>query len=174
MDDVLEALKLLGPAFLDAWYVVDAQDRIIDYNPAFHALFPRAVARRLKSMTCREASVLGPCGGELGCLRERCTSTGPLRLDELEVQLGEEKLRLIVSAVPLPLGEGKVGSLIVLRNVTDDARVQAQYQQLIDGAQREMQELEDRIDARTRDLLAANAELNRLEREIARLKRGGL
>lgn len=173
MSDVLEALKILGPAFIDAWYVVDDQDRIIDYNPAFHALFPRAVARKLKGLSCREASPLGPCSAQ-GCLRERCAASGALRLDELEAQLAEEKLRLIISAVPLPLGEGRMGALIVLRNVTDDARVQSQYQRLIDGAQNEMQDLEDRIDARTRDLLAANAELNRLEREIARLKRGGL
>jgi len=171
--DVLDALKSLGPAFLDAWYVVDDQDRVIDYNPAFHALFPRAVARKLRGTPCREISPQGPCSTQ-GCLRERCASSGPLRLDELEAQLSEEKLRLIISVVPLQLGEGRVGALIVLRNVTDDARVQSQYQKLIDGAQNEMQDLEDRIDARTRDLLAANAELNRLEREIARLKRGGL
>ena len=173
MADVLDALKTLGPAFIDAWYVVDDQDRIIDYNPAFHALFPRSVARKLKGLTCRDASAEGPCRSQ-GCLREKCASSGALRLDELEAQFGDEQLRLIISAVPLPLGDGRHGALIVLRNVTDDARVQSQYQKLIDGAQNEMQDLEERIDGRTRDLLSANAELNRLEREIARLKRGGL
>jgi len=173
MADVLDALKILGPAFIDAWYVVDEQDRIIDYNPAFHALFPRAVARKLKGLSCRDASANGPCATQ-GCLRERCAASGALRLDELEARFSEELLRLIISVVPLQLSGGRLGALIVLRNVTDDARVQSLYQKLIDGAQNEMQDLEERIDARTRDLLAANAELNRLEREIARLKRGGL
>jgi hypothetical protein len=173
MADVVEALKILGPAFLDAWYVVDDQDRIIDFNSAFHALFPRSVARKLKSMSCREAVGLAPCAGEQ-CLRQICTASGPSRLDELEAQIGSEKLRLIINAVPLPFPEGKTGALIVLRNVTDDARVQAQYQQMIEGAKEEKREMEEKLGARTRDLLAANDELNRLEREIARLKRGGL
>lgn len=173
MTDVVEALKILGPAFLDAWYVVDDQDRIIDYNAAFHALFPRAVARKLRGMTCREVMFLPPCAGRR-CLRETCTASGPCRMDELEAEVGGERLRLIISAVPVPLPEGKVGALIVLRNVTDDARVQAQYQQLLDGAKEEKREMEEKLSARTRELLTANSELNRLERELARLKRGGL
>jgi PAS domain-containing protein len=173
MADVVEALKILGHAFLDAWYVVDDEDRIIDFNPAFFALFPRAVGRKLKGMTCRDAVALPPCAGAQ-CLRQTCVASGPSRLDELEAQIADEKLRLIINAVPLPLPDGKTGALIVLRNVTDDARVQAQYQQMLEGAKEEKREMEEKLSARTRDLLAANSELNRLEREIARLKRGGL
>ena len=173
MDDVVEALRILGPAFLDAWYVVDEQDRIIDYNAAFHALFPRAMARKLKGMTCRDVMMLPPCAGRR-CLRETSAASGPCRMDEIEAEVGDERLRLIVSAVAVPLAGGKTGALIVLRNVTDDARVQAQYQHLLDSAKEEKRELEEKLSVRTRDLLAANSELNRLEREVARLKRGGL
>lgn len=173
MADVVEALKILGPAFLDAWYVVDDQDRIVDFNAAFHALFPRPMARKLKTLTCREALTLPPCGGAQ-CLRQTCIASGPSRLDELEAQVGNEKLRVIINAVPIPLPEGKTGALIVLRNVTDDARVQSQYQHMLEGAKEEKREMEEKLSSRTRELLAANTELNRLEREIARLKRGGI
>lgn len=42
---------------------------------------------------------------------------------------------------------------------------------MVEDAERERRDLEDRLAARTRDLVSSNTELNRLEREIARLKR---
>jgi hypothetical protein len=172
MTDALEGLKVFGPAFLDAWYVVDEQDRVIEFNAAFHAMFPRSVGRTLKSMGCRDVAKLPACATD-PCLRQRCSAQGAVRLDEIDAEVGGQAVRLIVSAVPIALGEGRVGALIVLRNVTDDARVQERYQQMVEGARQEKRDLEMRLQARTRDLLAANTELNRLERELAKLRRGG-
>lgn len=173
MPDVLEALKLFGPVLTDAWFVVDEQDRIVALNAAFHQLFPRAIARNLKSMTCCEAVSLPTREGDR-CLRRLCVSGGPFRLSEIDAEVGGQKLRLVISAVPLAFAPEKVGALIVLRDVTADARVQARYRELVDGMERQRRELEERLEARTRDLLSANEELNRLERELARLRRGGV
>ncbi len=168
----LQALSVLGAGFIDPWYVVDDQDRIIEYNAAFHALFPRAVGRKLKTQTCRDALSMSACAGEK-CLRKTCQSTGAIRLDEVEAKIGETEYRLVLSAVPLDLGQGKIGALIVLRDVTDEARVLERYQELMEAVEAKRRELQDQLDARTRDLLLANHELNRLEQELARLKRGG-
>jgi hypothetical protein len=64
-----------------------------------------------------------------------------------------------------------VGALIALRNVTDEARVQARYQEMVEEAQRARQELETKLALRTQELLAADRELNRLEKALAELRR---
>lgn len=171
MPDGLDMVKRLGPAIVDPWYVVDEEDRIVDFNTAFHSLFPRSVGRKLRGMSCREAAVLPPCSGGQ-CLRKTCAQKGAFRLDEVDAEVGGEKLRLVISAVPVALKPGGQGALIVLRNVTDEARVQEQYQRMMDQARQEKRELEALVQARTRDLLSANDELSRLEREVRRLRRG--
>src|SRR5438105_2409044 len=107
---LLEELKALGPALLDAWYVVDEDDRIVDFNPAFHAMFPRAVARKLKTLSCREAAKLPACATEQ-CLRSVCQSQGPIRLDEVDAEVADEQVRLIISATPVELPKGGKGAL---------------------------------------------------------------
>src|SRR5439155_24304482 len=128
---------------------------------------------KLKTLSCREAAQLPPCATER-CLRVACHEGGPIRLDELEAEVGGEKVRLITAAAPVDLPGGAKGALIVLRNVTDDARVQERYQKMVEEAEALRRDLAERLSLRTRDLLAANAELNRLEKEIGRLKRGGV
>lgn len=172
--DVLEALKVVGPGILDPWYVVDGEDRIVDFNPAFHALFPRPVGRKLKGMGCRDVAVLPRCHGSEQCLRASCHASGPMRLDEVDAVIGSRPIRVVVSATPVRLADGGTGALIVLRDVTDEARIQAQYRELSEAARQEQKALQEAVEARTRDLLAANQTLNALEREIARLRRGGV
>ncbi len=170
-----DALELIGPVLTDPWYVVDGEDRIIAFNAAFHALFPRPLARRLKGLRCTEALPLPPCAQEGTCLRQQaCARAGPVRLEEQDFQLGERALRWVVSAVPLPLPSGEQGALIVLRDVTDEAQLQQRYQALVQSVEQERAGLQQLLDERTRELLAANDELNRLERELAALRRGGV
>ncbi len=173
MADALDALKRVAPVMTDPWYLVDAQDRIVDFNAAFFALFPRSVSRSLKGLHCREALALPPCAGE-GCLRRSCGKSGSLRLDELDVPLGDQTLRLVVTAMAVELPGGDTGALIVLRDMTDMAGMQQRYQKLMDEVEHERAGLRAQLDERTRELLAANEELNRLERELAALRRGGL
>ncbi|HVE81543.1 MAG TPA: ATP-binding protein [Myxococcales bacterium] len=116
----------------DAFYIVDADDRIVSYNVAFRNMFPRSMVRSLREARCRDAAFL-PChGGQ--CLRERCAVEGAIRLDEIETTItnaqGEpESLRLIVTAGPVTLPSGQPGTMIILRDVTDEARIQAKYQE---------------------------------------------
>lgn len=170
--DALQTVRAVAAAIADPWFVVDPDDAVVAFNDAFHGLFPAAQARRLAGKRCKEIAQIPACAGE-GCLRRSCTADGPLRLDEVEVTLGGRARQMIVSAAPVPLGEAGLGALIVLRDVGEEARVQREYQQLKEQVVRLERELEERVSARTRDLMAANAELTRLEREIARLKRGG-
>src|SRR4051812_26031424 len=109
MSDVVAVVKQLGAAMLDAWLVVDDQDRIVEHNQAFRDLFPRELARKLKGLSAAEAVKLP---GEP--LRKQCEA-GPLRLDEQTAEIAGEKFRFIVGAAPVPLPEGKQGALIVLR-----------------------------------------------------------
>lgn len=171
MSQVLEAVRKLGVAVLDAWVVVDAEDKILEHNALFRELFPRSVGRGLVGRSCRDTLQLSCCAGAR-CVRALCEEAGSVRLDEQEAEISGEKLRFIVGASKVELEAGRTGTLIVLRNVTEEARVQAGYQQLEDSTRRQCEELEERLDERTRDLLMANDLINRLERELARYKRG--
>jgi hypothetical protein len=168
--NALEALALLGPAISDPWVVVDDQEKILEFNSAFFALFPRSTGRNLKKLSCTEVAKLPGCGtGQ--CLRARCETEGAFRLDEVDVEVGADKLRLIISAAPLTLASGKIGALLVLRNVTDDAKVQQRYQRMVEEGERARVRLETELDSRSRELLGTNEELTRLEEELARLRK---
>ncbi len=166
MGQLLAAVKSLGAAMLDAWVAVDAEDRIVEHNALFRELFPREVGRELVGRTCGELLRLSATP------RELAAAEGPVRLDEQEAEVYGSRLRLIVSAAPLTLEGDRPGTLLILRNVTDEARIQAGYQQLEDTTRRQCEDLEQRLDERTRDLLTANDLINRLEGELARYKRG--
>lgn len=168
----IAGVRAVAAAIPDPWFVVDEEERVVAFNDAFYELFPSAAARKLSGKTCREVAELPACAGE-SCLRRACQTEGPLRLDEVEVKIAGGARQVILSAAPVSLGDGAQGALIVLRDVSDEARVQREYQKLKEEVTRLERELEERVASRTRDLMAANAELNRLEREIARLKRGG-
>jgi transcriptional regulator with PAS, ATPase and Fis domain len=167
-----KAIKVVLSAISDPWFLVDEEDRIIEFNGAFHALQAPEVARSLRNRSCKEVAKLGPCA-QPQCLRQLCNAEGPIRLAEIPAEMGGRKMQMIVSAVPVPLAKGTQGALIVLRDVSDLARIQTEYRQLKDELSAIRSELEERLAARTRDLLASNEELNRLEKEIARMKRGG-
>ncbi|MDQ3262154.1 MAG: PAS domain-containing protein [Myxococcota bacterium] len=166
MGQLLAAVRSLGAAMLDPWVAVDAEDRIVEHNALFRELFPREVARELVGRTCGELLRLSATA------RELAAAEGPVRLDEQEAEVHGSRLRLIVSAAPLALEGDRPGTLLILRNVTEEARIQASYQQLEDTTRRQCEDLEQRLDERTRDLLTANDLINRLEGELARYKRG--
>lgn len=172
IEAAIEQIRVVAAAIVDPWFVVDDEERIVAYNDAFYGVFPPPVARKIAGKTCRDVAEIPACATDT-CLRRACVAEGPIRLDEVEVKIAGGSRQMILSAAPVSLGGTQQGALIVLRDVSDEARVQREYQRLKDEVTRLEKELEDRVAARTRDLMAANAELNRLEREIARLKRGG-
>jgi hypothetical protein len=91
-------------------------------------------------------------------------------MDEVEMRVGPETLRVIITSAPVKL-EGGMGMLLVVRNVTDEARVQSAYQLLVEESLEQRRGLEHLLEERTRDLLAANEALTEREHELAQLKR---
>ncbi|HYV48715.1 MAG TPA: PAS domain-containing sensor histidine kinase [Myxococcaceae bacterium] len=133
--------EALSELITDAYYIVDADDRIVSYNMAFRKMFGRSRMRTLREARCRDASFL-PCHGDQ-CFRERCAAEGVIHLYELETAAADAKgnpiqLRLNVTAGPVTLPNGQPGTMIILREVTDETAVAARYQQ----AQAVQQQLE--------------------------------
>ncbi len=169
MSRTTEAIRDIGAAFLDAWVAVDAKRKIIDFNPHYRAIFTRAQARKLKGGTCCQFLALSACEG--GCLAQRCLSEGAaIRLDEIPAKLeGEDRDRqLIASAAPI----GDDAALIVLRDVSDAADVQRKYKEMLERETREKEGLREEIVRKTKELMDTNMELNRVQNELMRFKKG--
>jgi hypothetical protein len=173
---LLDLLARLGGGFLDAYVVVDADRRVIAFNRHYHGMFPRAVARRLEGSTCCQYLALGVCEGGGKCLARRCRDEGaPLRFDEIDAAIeGEDaSRRLIVSALPLgEEGAPPEGALIFLRDVSDAADVQRKYKNVQDHEAREKERLREEIVRKTKELMDANQELNRVQKELMGFKKG--
>lgn len=115
--DAYGTIRILGSALFDAWFLVDDHDRILDFNPAFHALFPRSIARNLKLRKYGE--VLKLTTDESCSLRDKCIAEGGrIRLDEIGCEIGDETLQLSISAIGVTLPGDVLGTLVLLRNVT--------------------------------------------------------
>lgn len=164
-----DGIKQIGAAFLDAWVAVGADRKVIDFNPHYRAMFSRAQARKLKGSTCCQFLKLSVC--DEGCLAQRCQrEAAPVRLDEVPAQLdGEDRpKRFIASAAPLA-GDAAV---IVLRDVSDAADVQRKYKEMLERETREKEGLREEIVRKTKELMDTNMELNRVQNELMRFKKG--
>ncbi len=169
MDAHLERIRSVGAAFLDAWVAVDGDRKVVDFNPNYRAMFSRAQARKLKGSTCCQFLKLSACEG--GCLAKKCIDEDtPVRLDEVPAVLeGEDReRRLIASAAPL---DG-AAALIVLRDVSDAADVQRKYKEMLERETREKEGLREEIVRKTKELMDTNMELNRVQNELMRFKKG--
>jgi transcriptional regulator of aromatic amino acid metabolism len=176
MQAVLAQLERLGDALPDPWLVVDPQGRVIESNRAFHALFPRSVARLLRESVCCEHLKLSVCDVDR-CLARQCrTEARPIRLDEIEahVQGDDTPRRFIVSAVPLTeqAGAPPVAVLIVLRDVSDLAGVQRKYQEMLADAATERDRLKADLQRVTRELVDTSRTLDETRAALGALKRG--
>jgi PAS domain-containing protein len=82
LDDFLRAFKPVSDLLIDAYFVVDRERTIIEFNSAFYALLPRAVARGLRGRKCHEVLDLEVCRER--CVAETCWREGRhVRLDEI-------------------------------------------------------------------------------------------
>ena len=168
-DPLIDALKQLSAALLDAYAVLDLEQQIVDFNRVFYGLFPRHVARRLKQARLDEILMLSVDGRPLDLAKECTDRMAPLRYDEIVGQIVEgERLHLIASAVPLLTAEQtQVGVFLCLRNVTDEAQVQTKYKTMLEQEARERELLQQRVRdaeaelALTKDALNATEELLR-------------
>jgi PAS domain-containing protein len=181
MDQVAPALqtflaefKRVSNAIVDSYFVVDVERRIVDFNRAFFALLPRAVARGLKGKHCYEVLQLNICERE--CIAEQCWADNRhVRLDEISGNIAGEtaKLRFILSAVPITDEAGNhVGALEIQRNVTDEAEVQGKYQEMLETEARERERLANQVRMRTKELLETNQLLLKTQKELLAYKKG--
>lgn len=174
MEPVLGQIRALGAAFLDGWFVVDGDRRIIEFNSQFRGLFTRSQARQLNGSQCCQFLALGVCEGG-ACLARRCIEDqAPVRYDEITAtREGDgETLRVIASAAPITTEDGSVAALVVLRDVSDAADVQRKYKSVHEQHAREKDALRDVIARKTKELMDANMELNRIQKELMRFKKG--
>jgi signal transduction histidine kinase len=121
--------EALSKLISDAYYIVDADDRIVSANEAFHRMFPGLIPRDLREMRCRDTAFL-PCRDR--CLRERCEAQGVVRLSEIQTWSRDASgapamLQLNVIAGPVRLSDGEPGAIIILQD-DRNARVEALYQ----------------------------------------------
>jgi PAS domain-containing protein len=172
--EILDQLKVISDVIIDSYFVVDHERNIIDFNRAFHAMLPRSVARGLKGKKCYDVLNLHIC--KEACIAQRCWKSGKhLRLDEIrgKVAKTDKQLTFILSARPFFDDDNNpTGALVVHRNVTDEAQVQVKYQEMLDNAKREREQLKHTIRERNKELLDSTQQLLKVQKELMDFKRG--
>jgi len=172
--DMLDRIKGLSDIFIDAYFVVDAQRNIVDFNRVFFSMLPRNIARGLRGKKCYDVLHLEICKDR--CVAEHCWKTRKhVRLDEISgrVAKADRKLTFILSALPFFGEDGAVqGAMVIHRNVTDEAQVQQKYQELLDNEKREREQLMHVIRSRTKELLESSQRLLTVQRELMDFRRG--
>lgn len=169
----VELIRSLQGAFLDAWVVVDTQGTIVAFNRAFFTVFPRRIARKLEGTVLEEVLEFTFSEASLHPAAE-CLERGTnVRYDEVEgCYDGGDTLNFIVCATPLGPADARTGALVVLRNVTDEAAIQSKYRDMIGEESDERADLRDVLARRTRELLAANDQLNTMQEELVAYRSG--
>jgi signal transduction histidine kinase len=164
---LLDQVKALLEGSVDAAVLLDAERRILFFNPAYQnasGLSGRALRQAADSgKRCFEIFPLEIC--EKACLGCAARDGGrALRVDEIRATRGSdgEELTMIVTAVPLP------GGAIVetYRDVTADVRIQRKYKVLLDHERRAKEILEDNVREKTAELRAANEEIKRTQAQL--------
>lgn len=170
MEALLATVRALGGAFLDPWAVLDAGNRVVAFDARFRGLFARHQARKLEGSACCAFLAFSVCGGGPH-LATRCLEAGhTLRFDEIEARLeGEVQPRRFTLAVT-PIGHDL--TLLAARDVTDVASMQQKYRDLHVRETREIDSVKVDLVRKTKELLDTHMELNRVQQELTRFKKG--
>ena len=168
-----DAFSQFAHVLIDSYFVVDLERNIVDYNQAFRAMFPRQVARSLKSKKCYEVLQLNICKDR--CIAKQCWKAQQhVRFDEIGGRIaGDEgkEMRFILSAIPIRDENNEIiGALEVQRNVTDEAVVQQKYQQQVDASAEELRRVTDLLHQRTKQLMRTSRLLSEARRALLRAK----
>jgi PAS domain-containing protein len=171
---VLELLDELSGGLLDAYCVVDTDQRIVSFNRPFFALFPRSVARRLKTLTLTEALRTTFANRPIDLAAECMESGTARRYDELVGHVGEAHERsLLGAAAPLRDRDGAIaGAFVCLRDVTDEAEVQSKYKTMLDQEAVERERLTRQVRESEAELVQLKDRLASVEGTLIQLKRG--
>lgn len=159
----MEALKKLSEVFLDPYVVVDQDGMILDYNRLFYSLFPRKVARGLKKTSLGQVLSL-----DQDAVAECIRTSRHVRFSEVvgKVTGSDETMRLSLSAAPLMDQDRITAVLLLLRDETKEAEMQARIQKLQRSDQTERQILAQQLKDRTQKLIEANMKVFELRQQI--------
>src|SRR5215207_6155994 len=82
LNQFIGQFKQVNEALIDAWFVVDNDRNIVDFNRAFFGMLPRNLARGLKGKKCYEVIELNICKD--ACIAHQCwRDKRQVRLDEI-------------------------------------------------------------------------------------------
>ena len=128
--DEHDSVRVMAPAFLDSYFVVDRDRRIIDFNPAYAQMLQLRPSqrRKLSSSPCYESLRLEIC--KKNCIALECLQQeAPVRMNEIQGRTADgQPLVLELAAVPLRNARGEVTSVFVThRDVTGERRLKQRY-----------------------------------------------
>ncbi|MBU1219461.1 PAS domain-containing protein [Myxococcota bacterium] len=166
-----EAFEIINDIIIDSWFSTDAQGQITGYNRMFYSLFPRAIARKLKGIKLQDTMDIS-----VDIVSEAITQKRQVRFDEINAVIPEVgEFRFIMSAIPVTDEGGQItGTVVIMRNVTDEAMVQVKYQEMLDREARERELLRDELNRRTESLIEISKKYFELRASIKKRLKGQL
>jgi len=125
-----DAVERLGAVFLDSYFVVDRERRVLTHNAAFAQMLDLRGAdrRKIKGSPCYESLRLEIC--KSNCIALQCMEKqAPVRMNEIRGQTKEgRELVLELSAIPLRNEQGQItGVFVTHRDVTDERRLKERF-----------------------------------------------
>jgi PAS domain S-box-containing protein len=128
--DDQEAVEKLGPVFIDSYFVVDRDRRILNHNGTFTQMLELRGAdrRKAKGSPCYDLLRLEIC--QNGCIALQCMEkNAPVRMNEIRGRTKDgRELVLELSAMPIRDANGQTtGVLVTHRDVTDERRLKERY-----------------------------------------------
>lgn len=171
--NAVQDFKRYASGIIDAYLIVDRELAVVDFNPLFYQMLPKALARGLKRRRYTEVLQLD-IGGDKDIAAACIESGKTMRFDEVRAVIDDKELILIVSATPFPVTDLNTndGALILIRDVTDEAAIQNKYKQMLEIEANEKAKLAYKITEKSKHLLEANERLNRLQLELMEYKKG--
>ena len=151
----------------DAAVLLDAEQRIVHFNPVYVTMTGQRLRVLERTIADGREPLLAPAlEGGLAGQRASCLQTQqPLRLAELALETeGGQALTVLLTMIPIVHDDVSIGVVEYMRDVTDDARVQLRYRELLALEQARAAELERQVVERTKELQVALDEVTRLSR----------
>ena len=175
VEKVLSVINEVGSASLDAMCVINTDGRFLAFNRVFHSMLPRALVRRLKSRPVSDVITMYRSGTPFDLLSDCFKRGTALRYDEIQARIGDEEDLKIVNVSAMPLrNQGKTveAALLILRDVTDEGKVQQKYQHMLKEEALERAQLQETIEDKDEELLTLRDELNSMQTELMEYRKG--
>jgi diguanylate cyclase (GGDEF)-like protein/PAS domain S-box-containing protein len=164
MSSSLANARAIVNGMSDAAVLFDAEQRIIHFNAVYVTMAGQR--RRLLEKAIAEGREPLRAESDLAAHRQQVLGTGQaVRLAELVMHTESgQTLTVLLTMLPVLEDDRPVGVIEYMRDVTDDARVQTRYRELLALEQARAAELERQVEERTRELQVALEEVTRLSR----------